>query len=264
MNNTLKIVFKIILTLLVIGLLLVGGVIAYFAFSMNKMASKAKEDGPRESSLCDTIKVITERPEISFSGFSRDELESLRFSILRDGEFVQDTLVRTQFNYENDDINSGFYGTMQMPYTSFLKTDTIVVETEGGLYFYLSGYHHYAYLHYGMFGYLGSSDCRFSESCMVNGEQNNYKGTLAKSYGWKRLGEYPLRLYKDTPQFEAYQRHTKVKLDESEKILVDKTNSYIFSFLFYEGGNYIFSLREHGSMKIVKINTTTGNCVIEK
>lgn len=140
---------------------------------------QAEKDQVEHSAACDTMRYITEQPELKFSHFEEYEVEELRFRILRNGTLLNDTVVKGRRYFDTD----RFY--VNIPYDRFLKTDTIVVMTKTPLYFYVSGYHHYAYLEYGMFGYLGSSHCRLLETCTVNGHESY--GAIFKCAGWKEL-----------------------------------------------------------------------------
>ncbi|QJB32714.1 hypothetical protein HF324_15380 [Chitinophaga oryzae] len=178
---TLKKLIKYGLIFLGIVALLLLFVAGCFWASTEKRHRQAVEDEEKYSKVCDSVATITEQPEIKFSGFQPKEIRQLRFKILRNGHTIRDTLVKSNFSYISDDST---YCAMKMPYPVFLKTDTIVVTTGGGLHFYLSGYHHIASLHYGMMGYVGSHDCRLADAIVINNEPAPY-GTLLKSKGWQ-------------------------------------------------------------------------------
>ncbi|MDR3046941.1 MAG: hypothetical protein LBU51_04910 [Bacteroidales bacterium] len=214
---------------------------------------KAEKDRVEQSAICDTIPYVTEQPEITLIDFYDEEIDSIRFQILRNGQLINDTLFRTEFTYED-----GAYKTMKIPYDYFLKTDTIVVITQGGLYYYISDYHHYAYLHYGMFGYLGSSDCRFSEQCVVNGREYNNRGTLIKHEGFNSTEKKNLKIYQYTPQFKEFEKNAIVKFDDAREIYIKHLSDYSVPFLFCENGYYIFEEKLKGEPKLYGINAQTG------
>ncbi len=140
-----------------------------FWWSMERRRAQAGLDEARYSAICDTISVITEQPAISFSGFTQAELGQLTFHLIRKGRVLKDTVVR----YPRRDGLAEF--NIPLAFASFNKTDTIVVETTGKdkRFYRISGFHHYAYLHYGMLGYVGSHDCRLAEGVYtVNGRKN--------------------------------------------------------------------------------------------
>lgn len=152
----------------VVGLLLLA-VVGWLVWSMDAGSEQAKIDAVELSAYCDTVRYVTEQPVIRFSGFSADEVDQVHFQLLSAGEPTRDTVIAV------------VDGDTQVPYQRFLKTDTIVVTVQNQLRYHISGYHHRAYLHYGMFGYLGSHDCRLADECIVNG-QRSY-GILQKSAG---------------------------------------------------------------------------------
>jgi hypothetical protein len=239
----------IVITILVILLLI--GVALNISFARKK--SKAEKDIREKSAICDTIPYITEQPEIVLIDFYDEEIDSIRFQIIRNGQVINDTIFRTKFTYED-----GAYKQLKIPYDYFLKTDTIVAITKGSLYYYISGYHHYAHLHYGMFGYLGSSDCQLSEGCIVNDVQYNDEGKLIKYNGLKSAEKKNLKIYKDTPKFKEFEQNAIVKFDDAREIYIENLHDYSTPFLFCENGCYIFDKTLKGMPKLYKINAQTG------
>jgi len=154
----------------------------YLFFSMSYMSNQAETDEVEQTAICDSVPYITERPELSFSGFEINEIDTLHFRILREGNFIGDTILCHPFTYIS---SNGKYMSMKIPYDHFLKTDTIVVVTKQPLYYKISGFYHYAYLHYGMFGYLGSHDCRLSKKCMINNIETSW--SIYKDEGWESI-----------------------------------------------------------------------------
>ncbi len=162
------------------GVLMVGG----YYWSKQRRARQAALDEVRYSALCDTTRCITEHPTISFNGFAPAELRALTFYLVRGGRVVRDTTLR---NRPAADELASF--NIAVPFARFHKTDTIVVATAGRArhFYHLAGFHHYAALHYGMLGYLGSHDCRFADGdYLVNGRP--YDGFLLPSEGLRALG----------------------------------------------------------------------------
>lgn len=149
-------------------ILLVSLFIGWFLLSMQNRTKRAEKDSITYSKVCDTTSVITEKPPISLGNFEKSEIEQLKFYIIRNKKIIEDTLIL----YEITDSEHYLY--TEIPFPEFQKTDAIVVETKSKKYFNISGFHHYAYLHYGMFGYVGSHDCRFADdSYIVNGKHSN-------------------------------------------------------------------------------------------
>ena len=180
MNKYLKVFLYVIGAIV----LLICIVILGFFWSSNNRRKQAKEDAIIFSAICDTILDITEQPSLNVVGFKYNEIDSLQFQILRNGNRIKDTLLINEFTYVSEDST---YFTLNIPYKHFLKTDTIHIKTKRNLSFFISSYHHYAYLHYGMFGYLGSHDCRFSNDAIINNLASN---SLVKDQGWR----YPEKL----------------------------------------------------------------------
>lgn len=164
------------LLLFVALIVIVAVVLKSISNDWDKRRKQADIDSIEQSAMCDTISSITESPAIYFCDFELEEINKLTFWILRNGKLIDERKVG---NFLLDSKR------FKIPYHSFLKTDTILVKTETPLYYYISGYHHYAYLHYGMFGYLGSSHCSLSDDCMVNGEESH--GVLCKSNGLEEV-----------------------------------------------------------------------------
>lgn len=149
------------------GALLVGG----YYWSKQRRERLAELDEVRYSAICDTARYITEHPTVSFNDFAPAELRALTFYLVRGGRVVRDTTVQ---NRPEEEALAGF--NVAVPFARFRKTDTIVVATAGRTkrFYHLAGFHHYAALHYGMMGYLGSHDCRFANGdYLVNGRPHD-------------------------------------------------------------------------------------------
>lgn len=248
-------------------LLVVGLFFGWLLLAMQSSAKRAEVDVVEQSRLCDTIPYITERPEITFAGFGfpGDDVDTLRFRLLRNGRLIQDTVVCSSITYTSD---NDAHRSVAIPYASFLKTDTVVITTKGGLYFYLWGYHHHAHLHYGMFGYVGSSDCRFSDECMVNNGQ--YDGVISKYWGWTdpEKSKHVHRITVGSEEFEAFEKKSAITYDEALRIFQEnKQNDRNASTitLFCEDGpqNYYVFAEEmsNGKQHVVKVNAQTGECL---
>ncbi|MGI4874032.1 MAG: hypothetical protein ACRYFX_22970 [Janthinobacterium lividum] len=175
-----RLLLKILLitgaSLAALALALVG----WFYISGELNIRRAAKDAITETARCDSTRYVTEQPTVKLVGFARADIKELHFYRLAGHKIVQDTLVSRPYNE-----NEYAYQRMPIPFVRFLKSDTIVVETRNKRYFKLAGYHHYAYLHYGMFGYLGSSDCRLSDDCVINGKASE-NGQLVAAEGLKK------------------------------------------------------------------------------
>lgn len=161
---------------LAVLILIIGLIVGWFWWSMETSHERAEEDGIKYSKECDTITTITEKPSITLGQFRKDEIDQLKFYLIRNNKLIKDTTV--QYTITEPDN----YLSTNIPFENFKKSDNIIIETKSKIQFTISGFHHYAYLHYGMFGYVGSHDCRFAdENYIVNGKTSN--GTLLKKDG---------------------------------------------------------------------------------
>lgn len=264
--------------LVIIGIIitLIAIIIGLFFWSSHSRRKQAEIDGIKFSKECDAAKFITEQPEIQFAKFKKNEINILKFQILRKGKFIQDTLIKNGFNKET---NSNEYRSIAIPYKEFLKTDTIVVTTQNKLHYYISGYHHYAYLHYGMNGYLGSHECRFSDNPTIN-NQVFLAPVLFREYGWinPEISKHIKRIsVSDSVEYYDFAKKCKIKIKDADRILKEKRKDLIFRSTTTDGievgpknSYYIFGEEtESGTLPddlvprnlkhyIVKINCETG------
>lgn len=244
--------------------LLLAILIGLVLWSMQRSKAVAESDAEESSKKCDTVKYITENPELSFIKFSAKELSTLRFQILRGGKIKNDTVVNTAFkSKENLKIN--------FPYKKFLKTDTIILTTQNQLKYYISGYGHYAYLHYGAFGYVGTNHCRFSENCTINNKVP--AGIIDRFSGWvdPEKSKHTRTIPANGEEYIAFAAKCKINLKEAEQIFINqRKNIHLYSMFSYgievgpEASYYIFgeereSKKDH--IDIVKVNSETGKYV---
>ncbi|SUJ30892.1 Uncharacterised protein [Sphingobacterium spiritivorum] len=260
MNKYLKGCLIVFAVLLSIGLLIIG----WIWWTLENRHKDAERDGIEISLICDTVKMVTEQPTLGFIKFEVSDLETLKFQILRDGKFIEEKIIRTDFTKKNDDI----IWKVSIPYKQFFKTDTIVLTTANKLIYYISDYHHYAYLQYGMFGYLGSHDCRFSEDCIINGRHSS--GIIDRMDGWVNVEKAKHIAYLDpsTDEYEAFARSMPVKTRDAETIFQDnRANKTLYSMYSYgievtpNESYYVFAEElenRRGHMDVIKINTKTG------
>lgn len=231
---------------------------------MNTKRNQAKDDEEKYFIKCDSIPIIIEKPEIFFAGFKMTEIDTLKFQILRNNKKLKDTiLTETDFRYisENKD-----YMSINIPYEKFLKTDTIIVKTNNKLHYYISGFHHYAYLHYGMFGNLGSYDCRLSEYYTINNSHNN---TLIKKGGWinPALSKSKELISAMSPKFDSIASKSYINKAKATAIFIEniKNNRYkatIVTCGIEKNGDKLFYLFEEKvgeeNYVTIKINAKTG------
>lgn len=162
----------IILSIIVLMIALISG---WFWWTMKNKHKKAEEDAITYSKECDTITTITEKPSFTLVHFEKDEIENLKFYLIRNHKIYEDTLIISTFPASANTLN------INIPFKNFKKSDSIVVETRSKIYFTISGFHHYAYLHYSMFGYTGGHDCRLTEEYTINGKSG--VGILRREIG---------------------------------------------------------------------------------
>jgi len=223
MNKYLKGCLVLIGAIITIAAILAG----LFFWSSNSRRKQAEIDGIEFSKECDSVKFITEQPKIEFAKFKRNEIEILNFQILRDGKLIHDTLIKNWFNKKN---SYSEYKSITIPYKTFLKTDTIVVTTQNKLHYYISGYHHYAYLHYGMTGYLGSHDCRFSDNPTINNEIL-LSPVLFREHGWinPEISKHIQKIsVSDSVAYYNFAKKCRIKIEDAQRILKEKRKNQVF------------------------------------
>ena len=151
MNKTQKGCLKIFILFIIVFTSLIIWLIWY----QHQKEKQAKIDSIKQYKICNNSELIAEQHKINFYSFNTAEIEKINFYLIRKNKIIKDTTI------EPNSIDFDF------PFRGFKKTDTIVVKTKSNLFFRIFGFHYEPNLHYGMFGYLGHSDCRFT--CDVNG-----------------------------------------------------------------------------------------------
>lgn len=163
MNKYLKGCLFVVVTILVLFLVL----FLFFIYSLNHNRKDSSGDSIKYSKVCDTIQNINEKPTINFEGFDKTEIDKLKFHLVRHKKIIRDTTLI----FDTANIDKYFFR-LNIPFDNLTKTDTVVLMTKNKKYFSISGFHYYAYLHYGNFGYLGSYECRFAnDNYIVNGKK---------------------------------------------------------------------------------------------
>lgn len=245
--------------------LFVLAIVLFFIVSSYLNRKKADRDFVEYSKLCDSTEVINEQPKISFSGFSKKELSVLKFEVKRGNNITADTVIKNKFNYVSTDQT---YSSINIPFSDFLKTDTIIVTTQNNLKFYISDFHHGASLHYGMFGYVGGYDCSLDENFNINGK---YWNCISKDIAWlesERKNRIKVLGAMDE-EVEKISKNSKIKLVMAEKIFNNnRLNKHWMSQIFCgihiekTGNYYIFEEEREdrkGKIDIIKINTENGD-----
>ncbi len=154
----------------------------WWYYSATQRIKQAEIDRKVFTEQCDTFKYVDEKLEISFLDFKPTEIKTIKFSLIRNHKVIKTAFIKEEdLQHDVFSDNSHFFSTY-LPFEKFLKTDTIAI-TIGEEIFYLTDFHHYAYLHYGMFGYLGTHDCRLSKDYKINNVEK--QEFIRKSEGLK-------------------------------------------------------------------------------
>ena len=241
--------------------------IAVIAFNISSYLNRkhAESDGIKYSEICDSVKTITEQPEIGFTGFDGKDINILKFELKRNGTVRIDTILKNKFSYVSDDKT---YKKIKIPFVEFLKTDTIIITTQNNLKFYISGYHHYAGLHYGMMGYVGGYDCGLAENVNINKSETN--GTISKDIAWLEADKNN-RIKTLSPSDEEFLKiseKSKINNKKAEEIFMKNRKNEHWMSLIISGmhiektGNYYIFEEERedkkGKTDVIKINAETG------
>ncbi|KUJ60521.1 hypothetical protein AR687_17260 [Flavobacteriaceae bacterium CRH] len=136
-------------------------IISWFYYQM--ITSRERQDD--DIAACMNIEYITEKPSFSLEKESYEKILDLNIQLKRDGQIIRDTLLKEHIENKNN------YFIFIVPFDKFLKTDVVLVKTKNTIYT-ISGF---AYSstggHWGMFGYLGDSDCYFDyNQIKINGK----------------------------------------------------------------------------------------------
>lgn len=163
-----------IATLLIIAILLLLIVFGWGSVALNSY-SKKKEAIRYQKEVCDTIKTVQGNFPLKFDGFTKKELRKIHFYLQQDKLLIRDTVI--SFVPKNDDETQ----TINLPFNSFNIDNRLIVEA-GKRYFVLSDYSYTAGYNYGMFGPVGSCECKSNGFKTLNGEPAG-SGWLIKKYG---------------------------------------------------------------------------------
>lgn len=173
---TTKKIFKIIgiFIAVIVGVILLLVAFVWGSFEWNRY-SKKKEAIRMQKEVCDTIKTVDGKFSIYLGGFSKKELKEIRFYLQQDKLLTKDTVVSAEPN------NQVELQTVIFPFEHFNINDKLIVYV-GKRYYVLSGFSYTAGYNYGMFGPVGSCECRGGGYEKING-QDAGSGTLTKEYG---------------------------------------------------------------------------------
>lgn len=128
--------------------------------------STSRERQDDDIAECLSTEFITQKPLFSLEKETKENISEVNVQLKRKGQSIKNVFVK--YNIENKDQ----YFIVRIPFDKFLKTDTIVVKTKAKLYT-ISGF---AYSptggHWGMFGYLGDTECYFDyNQIKINGKE---------------------------------------------------------------------------------------------
>lgn len=161
MNSLIKNILKAILILGGTGLILIIIIAVYIFYSTNRNKKRADNDYQLQCLICDSTQVISEKPTVYLPDLQIND-SIIVFKQIRDNQVISSDTVYISHNY------------IEIPYSGFYKTDTILMITPNKLYYFLSGFHYKPYLGYGMFGYAGFKECRLSDDIKINGKKRSY------------------------------------------------------------------------------------------
>lgn len=169
-------IFKIIgiLVAVIIGLILLFFAFIWGSIEWNRY-SKKKEAIRMQKEVCDTIKTVEGNFPIWLDGFSKKEMKEIHFYLQQGKLLTKDTVIGIVPNEDSESQK------LNLPFEKFNINDKIIVNV-GKRYYELSGYSYTAGYNYGMFGPVGSCECRGSSYEKINGESAG-SGTLVKKYG---------------------------------------------------------------------------------
>lgn len=169
-------IFKIIgiFIAVIVGVILLLFAFVWGSFEWNRY-SKKKEAIRMQKEVCDTIKIVEGNFPIWLDGFSKKEMKEIHFYLQQGKLLTKDTVV----SLLPKDINES--QSLNLPFEKFNINDKLIVYV-GKRYYVLSGFSYTARYNYGMFGPVGSCECRSGGYEKINGEPAG-SGTLIKKYG---------------------------------------------------------------------------------
>ncbi len=258
--------------LLFIGILIliVSILIVLFFIRANNNRKQAKIDNKKYAITCNNTHLIVGEIDVKFSEFKISEIDTLYFKIIRNNKKVRDTLLtKKSYNYISENET---YTALSIPFKKFYKTDTIVITTKQNLKYYISDFSYYAYLHYGMFGYLGSYDCRLSNRYAINNTKNI--NTVNKFAGWTYLEKSKKQFIPSAHYlFDSISNALNIDEKKADKIIEENTINPKYKYYNIMLGIqknedsifYLFKQKvDDFTFKYAKINSQTGKYYLQK
>jgi len=158
---------------------IIGVCLLFFAFIWGSVKwssyARKKEAIRYQKEVCDTIKTVDGKFEMTLSGFNKKELNKVHFYLQQDKFLIKDTILTVSFNSNTNSQN------VILPFDKFNIHDRVIVEV-ADRYFVLSGISYVVYYNYGMFGPVGPCNCGRSNFEIINGKPAG-SGYLIKDYG---------------------------------------------------------------------------------
>ena len=164
MKKYVKVILKILLGIILLIILLISMIL----FLMDQHRKKKKRELLEKKEICHKNIYIEQQPKVDLYGFKNSELEELKFQIIRNNKLIKDTLILGIKN-EAHTISA------LIPYTNFLKTDTILLITKSKLEYRISNFEYTAKQYHGMTGAVGDAFCVLNHLFTVNKEKNTNK-----------------------------------------------------------------------------------------
>lgn len=166
MKKTYSKIIKYLAYVVLSVLAFAGIVIGLFFFSISQNKKQLNKEASEKSKNCNSILYVTEQPEITFFNFKDITSDDLEFKIIRNNKVIKDTVILDTTATKN------IINYINIPFNSFLKTDSILVTVHKEFHYYISGFKHTVGLNYGMFGPVATSECELLNSFTINGNKN--------------------------------------------------------------------------------------------
>ena len=159
MKGGLKLILKTLLVFAGFSVIFVVIAFCWMLWSMLRSSKAAEVDYELQMHICDSLEIIDGVDYISLSDFDQKDIDPVKFMLIRAGDILSDTML---FCHDTH---------IALPFHNFLRTDSVLMVTNGGNYYFITGFRYTPYLGYGMFGYVGFRECRLANEFILNGRQ---------------------------------------------------------------------------------------------